>query len=56
MNLQIPMIGSEKSQQNLSDFNKFLFKIRFEVNKNQIFSSEKMINPQDFEVPRKSSN
>ena len=36
------MISSEKSNQNLSDYNKFLFKKRFEVNKKQIFSSEKI--------------
>ena len=38
------MIASEKSHQNLSDYNQFLFKKRFEVNKKQIFSSEKMRN------------
>ena len=47
------MIASEKSHQNISDYNQFLFKIRFEVenlkkkcevNKHQIFSSEKMRN------------
>ena len=38
------MISSEKSHTNLSDYNQFLFKKRFEVNKKQIFSSEKMGN------------
>ena len=38
------MIASEKSHQNLSDYNQFLFKKRFEVNKVWIFSSEKMKN------------
>ena len=35
------MIISEKSHQNLSDYNQFLFKKRFEFDKKQIFSSEK---------------
>ena len=38
------MIASEKSHQNISDYNQFLFKKRFEVNKNRFFSSEKMRN------------
>ena len=38
------MIASEKSYQNLSDINQFSFKNRFEVNKKQIFSSEKRKN------------
>ena len=38
------MIVQEKLQQNLSDYNQFLFKKIFEVNKKQIFSSEKMRN------------
>ena len=38
------MIASEKSHQNLSDYNQFLFKKRFEVIKKQIFSGEKMRN------------
>ena len=38
------MIASEKSHQNLSDYNQFLFKNRFEANKKQIISSKKMIN------------
>ena len=36
------MIKSEKSHQNLSDCNQFLLKKRFEVDKKQKFSSEKM--------------
>ena len=36
------MIASEKSYQNLSDYNEFLFTKRFEVNKKQFFCSEKM--------------
>ena len=42
--MQILMIVSEKSHQNLSDYNQFLFEKRFGVNKKQIFSSEKMRN------------
>ena len=42
--LWIPMIPLEKSHQNLSDYNQFLFKKRFEVNEKQIFSSEEMRN------------
>ena len=44
------MIASEKSHQNLLDYNQFLFKRRFEVfflffeEKKRIFSSEKMRN------------
>ena len=40
------MIPSEKSRQNLSDYNQLLFKKRFEINikKKQIVSSEKMRN------------
>ena len=38
------MEKSETSHQNLSDYNQFLFKKRFEVNKKQIFSSDKMRN------------
>ena len=39
------MIASEKSHQNLSDYNQFLFKKIFEVHKKkQIFSSEKIRN------------
>ena len=38
------MIAQEKSYQNLSDYNQFLLKKRFEVDKKQIFSSEKIIN------------
>ena len=34
------MITSEKSHQNLSDYNQFLLRKRFEVNKKQIFSTE----------------
>ena len=46
------MIASEKSHQNLSVNNQFLFKKRFEVYKKQIISSEKMLISHDFEVPR----
>ena len=42
--LLIPIIASEKYHKNLSDFNQFLFKKRFQVNKKQIFSSKKMRN------------
>ena len=49
------MIASEKAHQNLSDYNWFLFKKRFEVDKKTNFSSEKMINSHDFEVPRNKS-
>ena len=35
---------SEKSHQNLSDYNQLLVKKRFEVNKKHIFSSEKIRN------------
>ena len=38
------MIASEKPHQNLSDYNQFLFKKRFEVNKKKIFSIENMRN------------
>ena len=38
------MIASENSHQNLLDYNQFLLKKRFEVNKKHVFSSEKMIN------------
>ena len=38
------MMASEKLNQNLSDYNQFLLKKRFEDNKKQIFSSEKMRN------------
>ena len=34
------MIESEKSHQNPSDYNQFLFKKRFELDKKQIFYSE----------------
>ena len=44
MIFQIPMIASEKLHQNLTDYYQFLFKNRYEVNKKQIFSSEKMTN------------
>ena len=37
------MIASEKSHQNLSDYNQFSLK-KIEVNQNQNFSSEKMRN------------
>ena len=36
------MIASEKSHQNISDYNKFLFRKKFEVNQKNCFSSEKM--------------
>ena len=36
------MISSEKSHQHLSDYNHFLFKKRFKVNKKGIISSRKM--------------
>ena len=39
--LKIPLIISEKTHQNLSDYNHFIFKNRFEVN-NKLFSSEKL--------------
>ena len=38
------MIVTEKSYQNLSDYNQCLIKKRFEANKTQILSSEKMRN------------
>ena len=38
------MISSKKSHQNISDYNHFLFKKRFKVDKKQIFSSEIMRN------------
>ena len=38
------MIASEKSHLNLSDYNQFLLKKRFEDDKKQIFSNEKMRN------------
>ena len=38
------MIASEKSHQNLSDYNQVLLKQRKKKNKKQIFSSEKMRN------------
>ena len=38
------MIASEKSHQNLSEYNQFLFKKRFEVNKKHYFSIEEMRN------------
>ena len=38
------MIASEKSHQNLSDYNQFLFLKRFEVHEKLIFFSEKMRN------------
>ena len=38
------MIISEKSHQNLSDYSQFLLKKKFENNKKQIFSGEKMGN------------
>ena len=38
------MNASEKSHQILSNYKQFIFKKRFEVNKRQIFASEKMIN------------
>ena len=37
----IPMIASEKLQQNLSDYNQFLLKKRFEVMKNRFFLVQK---------------
>jgi len=36
------MIASEKSHQNLSDYNQFLFEKSFEIDKNQIFLSKKL--------------
>jgi len=42
--------------QNLSDWNQFLFKKRFAVNNKHIFSSEKLINSHDYKVPRNDSN
>ena len=41
---KISMISSKKTNQNLSDYNHFLFIKRLEVNNNQIFSSEKLRN------------
>ena len=41
---EILPIAWEKTDRNLSDYNQFLFKKRFEVNKKQIFFSEKMRN------------
>ena len=38
------MIASEKAHQNLSGYNQFLFKKRFEVIKKQIFFNEKVRN------------
>ena len=38
------MFASEKSHQNLSDYNQFLFKNRFKANNKQIISSKKMRN------------
>ena len=38
------MIVSETSHKNLSDYNQFIFKNRFEVTIKQIFSSKKMRN------------
>ena len=38
------MIASEKPHQNQSECNQFLFENRFEVNKKQVFSSEKLRN------------
>ena len=38
------MIASEKSHENLSDYNQLLFKKRFEVNIKPIFTNEKMRN------------
>ena len=40
--LKITMIVSEESYQNLSNYIKFLFKRRIEMNKNRINSSEKI--------------
>ena len=43
------MIASENSYQNLSNYNQFLTKKRFEVNKKkQIFSSEKIRNSDNY--------
>ena len=42
------MIASETSYQNISDYNQFLFKKSFKVNKKQMFSSEKMRNSDDY--------
>ena len=36
------MIASEKSHQNIPDYDQFLFKNRFEVDKKSIFSSVRM--------------
>ena len=41
------MITSEITHQNLSDYNQFILKKNFEVNKKLIFSSEKMRNSGD---------
>ena len=38
------MIVSRNSRQNLSDYDQFFFKKRFEVHKKEIFSSEKLKN------------
>ena len=38
------MIASEKSHQNQLDYGQFLFKKRYEINKNGIISSEKLKN------------
>ena len=38
------MIASEKSHQNLSDYNQFLIEYKIEVDQKQIFSSEKIRN------------
>ena len=48
MILKIPMIPSEKSHQNLSDYNQFVFKNIFEVNKKQIFLVKKRRNSDDY--------
>ena len=42
------MIASEKSHQNLSDSNQFLFKKILEGNKKHIFSSKEMRNLANF--------
>ena len=44
MILQIPMIASQRTDKNMSDYNQFLFKKRSDVNKKPIYSSEKMSN------------
>ena len=44
---KIRRLNRKKSHQNLSDYDQFLFKKRFEVNKKQIFSSEKMRNSEN---------